>query len=85
MPTVKVTSENEARGAVEQALQNNYHNALIVKVGSEARPATQEDLEDTLADIAKLVGDQDINVMVTHHCIEFLELDLKRFVKSATV
>jgi len=43
---------------------------LVVKVGSDNRPATKEDLEDVEKQIKKALEDPD-PILVTHHNIEF--------------
>ncbi len=45
---------------------------LVVKVGSDNRPATQEDIEQVQKKLKECLGDKfpDLPVIVTHHCMD---------------
>lgn len=50
------------------------NNLFIVKVGSEHRPASEEDIEDIVVVLGKMVEEMDLDFdptfLVTHHLVD---------------
>ena len=57
--------------ARKQKVKND--NILIVKVGSDERPASTQDLVNINEKLSEAANDPN-SVFVTHHCIEFCVL-----------
>lgn len=56
---------------------------LVVKVGCDDRPASQEDLDQIAEDIKEALskGDQSV-VLVTHHYVQFEQFHLPEHVET---
>ena len=51
---------------------------LVVRVGSDERPASPKDLENMQKSLAQLAVDDSLT-LVTHHCVDFAVLKKKFF------
>jgi len=64
---------------------DNEKEILIVKVGNDERPASQEDIDNVIAQFKKAGEDDDGAVtIVTHHAISF-ETIKRKFLKNVIV
>jgi len=58
----------------KEILEFNYKDlkgkVLIIKVGSDNRPATDEDIKEVAKSLEKYLSDIDCKIIVTHHAIE---------------
>ena len=61
-----------------QKISDLEDSLLIVKIGTEKRPAGQADIEEMTEKLKELFKDvKGLKTMVTHHAIDFVKLDLK--------
>ena len=66
---IKLDGVNKPMKLSVNSVENKF---LHIKVGTESRPASPEDLEQIEEQVKKLLGDNDITcaVFITHHAVD---------------
>lgn len=68
-PKLEISPPSQISVTIFKELEGNF---LLVKVGNNNHPATDEDIKDVEKKLVKLLEDNNVNclVFVTHHAIE---------------
>lgn len=64
------TSDNYSVFVCEAILQKEANKIRVIKVGSEAHRATQQDIEAMIEQLSKVSPDPNTTTIVTHHAVK---------------